>query len=240
VALNNDGDEVRLLGPDSAQIDSFVYTRALPDRSFSRTGEGAGEWTDAYPASPGQLNLPPTPTPTATPAATRTAMATTTPTATATSIPAGIVLNELLPDPEFVDWDGNGTAGFADEWIELYNGGSDAATMARRCGSVHGCERRKRHSRAHRENSLIRGGRASRELVRERPPSVRLFASRLSFIWFRRSCDMDLDGVVIVAGSGGPVVERRSSGTFTGRSGDVPLEAEELGDSPDAQAPARP
>jgi len=32
-----------------------------------------------------------------------------------------ITLNEALPDPERVDWDGDGEANFMDEWIELYS-----------------------------------------------------------------------------------------------------------------------
>jgi hypothetical protein len=32
-------------------------------------------------------------------------------------------LNEVLPVPDATDWDGDGTADEADEWIELYNGG---------------------------------------------------------------------------------------------------------------------
>jgi hypothetical protein len=31
-------------------------------------------------------------------------------------------LNEVLPAPDATDWDGDGTADEADEWIELYNG----------------------------------------------------------------------------------------------------------------------
>lgn len=35
--------------------------------------------------------------------------------------PETIVLNEVLPAPGDVDWDGDGTAGHQDEWLELYN-----------------------------------------------------------------------------------------------------------------------
>jgi hypothetical protein len=75
-----------------------------PDRSYSRTA--GGDWTDTYPPSPGSANLPPTPTPTATA------------TPTGTPFPGDITLNEILPDPEQVDWDRNGTADFSDEWYE--------------------------------------------------------------------------------------------------------------------------
>ncbi len=115
VALNNEGDTVRLLGPDGAEADSFAYHSARPDRSYSRTADGTGNWTETYPPSPGQGNRPAasTPTPTATP--------------TVTPFPAGVTLNELLADPAQVDWDGDGTADFNDEWIELHN--TTAATV---------------------------------------------------------------------------------------------------------------
>ncbi len=117
VALNNDADTVRLLGPDGAVIDSFVYIAPKPDRSFSRTIDGAGEWTDSYAASPGRPNIAPPPTPTATPSP------------TATPFPAGIALNEVLPEPRAIDWNGDGQVTQGDEWIEVYNPGSAAAAL---------------------------------------------------------------------------------------------------------------
>ncbi|MGQ9767879.1 MAG: lamin tail domain-containing protein, partial [Anaerolineae bacterium] len=117
VALNQDADAVNLIAPDGRVADSFSYSNPRRDASYSRTVDGVGEWTDAYPPSPGRPNLAPTPTPTATP------------TATPTQFPQGIYLNEVLPDPKAVDWDGNGTADFADEWIELYNAGPAAAAL---------------------------------------------------------------------------------------------------------------
>lgn len=117
LALNNDADTARLLGPDGVELDAFGYTHPRADRSYSRTADGDGPWTDVYPASPGGPNLPATPTPTPTA------------TATATAFPAGLALNEILPDPGFVDWDGSGKASFADEWIELYNAGPALAAL---------------------------------------------------------------------------------------------------------------
>ncbi len=35
--------------------------------------------------------------------------------------PETLVINEILPAPHDWDWDGNGTADYQDEWIELYN-----------------------------------------------------------------------------------------------------------------------
>lgn len=72
-----------------------------------------------------------TPTPTDTPTQTNTPTPTTSPTLTptATALPAGIRINEVLPAPSSVDWDGDGTADYRDEWIELYNAGSAAIDL---------------------------------------------------------------------------------------------------------------
>ncbi|HIC87978.1 MAG TPA: hypothetical protein EYP04_01025 [Anaerolineae bacterium] len=67
IALNNSGDEIRLLYPDGSLTDSHTFSDAAYDQSYSRTVDGGGEWTDAYPPSPGQPNRPATPTPTPTP-----------------------------------------------------------------------------------------------------------------------------------------------------------------------------
>ncbi len=70
IALNNSGDAVRLLAPDGHTVDSVTYP-AVPRTdatSWSRTADGTGTWTDAYPPSPGAPNRPPTPTPTPLPA----------------------------------------------------------------------------------------------------------------------------------------------------------------------------
>jgi hypothetical protein len=40
--------------------------------------------------------------------------------------PETIYLNELLPDPDDIDWDGDGTVDSTDEWIELFNPGEHA------------------------------------------------------------------------------------------------------------------
>ena len=148
LALNNDGDTVRLLAPDGAEVDSTTYRSAHADRSFSRSMDGGGSWTDAYPASPGQSNRPPTPTPT--PTLTLTRPPTATPTATNTRTPTrhqrqpqrarppqprrpsrkASVLNEFLPEPHAIDWNGDGQARFDDEWIELYNLGAAPASLS--------------------------------------------------------------------------------------------------------------
>jgi len=73
IALDNDGDWVRLLRPDGSAADEHRYTHSPGyDRSFSRTVDGGGEWTDDYPVTMGSSNhpapkpkpKPPTPTPT--------------------------------------------------------------------------------------------------------------------------------------------------------------------------------
>ncbi len=70
IALNNGGDEVRLLGPNGSVVDRVVYpaTERTDERSWSRTVDGSGRWTDTYPPSPGQPNQAATPTPTPLPA----------------------------------------------------------------------------------------------------------------------------------------------------------------------------
>ncbi len=151
VALDNsDGDTVRLIRPDNSEADTFYYTDTASDQVYSRTIDGNGTWTTAYPPSPGTVNQPssaPTPTPTspsmATPSPTETLTTTpsNTPTPTAepsqtstgslsasagsaatpTPHPAEVSLNEFMPDPAS-DWNGNGQTGDADdEYIELYN-----------------------------------------------------------------------------------------------------------------------
>ena len=74
LALNNGGDSIRLLSPDGSVADDTEYRDAAPDTSFSRDGDGSGPWTDTFPPSPGQQNLPaggtpgPGPVPTSGPA----------------------------------------------------------------------------------------------------------------------------------------------------------------------------
>jgi hypothetical protein len=67
VALNNDGDWVRLLHLDGSEADAFHYTYSPgDDRSWSRAVDGIGEWTRFFDVTPGEPNrpLPPEPTPT--------------------------------------------------------------------------------------------------------------------------------------------------------------------------------
>ena len=91
-----------------------------------------GDW----PTPPTPTYTPtatPTMTPTATPTITPTTMPTNTPTPTPTATPVltstSVRLNEILPVPAAMDWDGDGTASEQDEWIELYNGGTSAVDL---------------------------------------------------------------------------------------------------------------
>ena len=136
VALNNSGDDVRLLGPGGYVVETFAFGSTGYDISWSKTVDGGDQWTESYPPSPGASNQPgaggtatPTPTTTATATITATPTPTTTGGATPTPLPGGIGLNEYLPDPAS-DWDGNGVINAEDEYIELFNASSSAADLS--------------------------------------------------------------------------------------------------------------
>ncbi|MFZ2486612.1 MAG: lamin tail domain-containing protein, partial [Anaerolineae bacterium] len=119
LALNNGGDWVRLLRPDGVLVEAFEYTASRDDEAYSKTVDGGDAWTRTYPPSPGASNQSGgTPTPTATPTHTPAPVATT------------VRLNEVLPSPRDVDWDGNGVPSYLDEWIELVNVGDAAVSLA--------------------------------------------------------------------------------------------------------------
>ncbi len=65
IALNNDSDTVRLLRPNGALADQFVYNKSPGyDRSYSRVPDGSGNWTRECEVTPGEANrLLPAPTP---------------------------------------------------------------------------------------------------------------------------------------------------------------------------------
>jgi DNA/RNA endonuclease YhcR with UshA esterase domain len=120
VALNNDGDWVRLLRPDGAVVEQFEYSASRDDEAYSKTADGGSAWTRSYPPSPGMTNTSGgTPTPTATP----------TPPVTPTPLPTSVSLNEFMPDPAS-DWDGDGAASAEDEYIELYNAADVAVDLS--------------------------------------------------------------------------------------------------------------
>ena len=154
--LSNSGDAVRLLAPDNSVIDAMSYgtnndvfdppcSGSDPGQSLARIegvpdSDTALDWQVQTPPNPGAPAAPATPTPTPTPSATPTLGTPTTPTTTATATTTAtptllppqmlqITLNEVLPDPERVDWDGDGESSFMDEWIELYSAADLPATL---------------------------------------------------------------------------------------------------------------
>ena len=130
IALNNDGDWVRLLRPDSVAAEATEYTSSRNDQAFSKAIDGDGEWTPTYPPSPGASNQP-APTPTPAPAPTATPTPTTTPTLPPIVYPAGVSLNEFMPNPERIDWNGDGILGEEnDEYVELYNANGAAVDLS--------------------------------------------------------------------------------------------------------------
>jgi len=114
IALNNDGDEARLLNTAQQVMDAFSFPWTGEDRAWSRSEDGAGVWTNSYPPSPGKPNVGPTPTLTPLPS----------------PAPGQVSLNEILPAPQNYDWDGDGEASADDEWIELYNRTNQTFTLA--------------------------------------------------------------------------------------------------------------
>jgi hypothetical protein len=146
--LSNTGDSVKLIAPDGSIIDAMSYgsdkTVFDPACKDVKAGQSLGrldaadsdtseDWAAQEEPGPGEPSriVAPTPTRTATPTPTDTAT-TPTPTATAATPAPGtatplppqafaVTLNEILPDPATIDWDRDGEANFADEWIELHN-----------------------------------------------------------------------------------------------------------------------
>jgi uncharacterized protein YdeI (BOF family) len=106
VGLNNTGDSVRLLWPNSVEVERFDYVSALWGKAFSKEQNGGQRWTTAYPPSPGRANDP------------------------GFTGAEQVRLNEVLSSPKDIDWDGDTAAGYLDEWIELANVGRSAARLA--------------------------------------------------------------------------------------------------------------
>ncbi|MDQ4077454.1 MAG: lamin tail domain-containing protein, partial [Chloroflexota bacterium] len=148
IALNDDGDSVRLLAPGEIVWDEHDYSSATLDQAWSRDADGA--WHDDWAPSPGLANVSPPPyTPTVTttvspagtitatpsitpiPTLTLTFIATAIPTAIGTSTPilSNLQLNEFLPRPGN-DWNGDGTADVNDEYIELINKSGQSFDLA--------------------------------------------------------------------------------------------------------------
>ncbi len=132
--LGNGGDQLRLLAADGSVVDGLSWgddasqlAPPAPDvaagHSLERVPAGrdtdaAADWIDQSDPSPGgpAPDLRPTEVPTAAPPPT---------------LAPGLrlLVNEHLPAPRGVDWDGNGQADQADEWIELFNPGDAAVDI---------------------------------------------------------------------------------------------------------------
>jgi hypothetical protein len=126
--LGNGGDQLRLIDAEGRTVDALSYgddasqlDPALPDveagHSLERMPAGrdrdlADDWIDQPAPSPGgpAVEIRVTDPPTAAPPPT---------------VPPGavVVLNEYLPAPNAIDWDGDGQANQDDEWVELFNPG---------------------------------------------------------------------------------------------------------------------
>jgi hypothetical protein len=124
--LGNSGDQVRVLDAAGTVVDGMSYgdDSAVLDPSPPDVAEGhsleripagadtdtAADWADQPTPSPGRPAGPAGPTagPSAVPPPTAPPGAT-------------VVINEHLPAPRDVDWDGDGQPSANDEWVELFN-----------------------------------------------------------------------------------------------------------------------
>ncbi|UCC87962.1 MAG: lamin tail domain-containing protein [Anaerolineales bacterium] len=97
-------------------ISLVLYDRTLPVSSATFAAPPV-EWTVAIPGQPGHFYW-------ARAVQADGDVAQTAPLWTdGVPLPEAVVLNEILPAPIDVDWDGDGTADYRDEWLELYNAG---------------------------------------------------------------------------------------------------------------------
>jgi hypothetical protein len=130
---NNDGKDVyttnaTLSGPCNLVVEYYEDGgEALIKFWWNRVGD----WPTPTPSP----TMTPTPSPTMTPTPSPTVTPTPSPTMTPTPVPptptpTTLLLNEVLPAPGAVDWDGNGTADEQDEWIELYNSSTITVELA--------------------------------------------------------------------------------------------------------------
>lgn len=126
--LGNTGDQLQLLDAAGAVVDAMSYgdnaaflDPPAPDvaagHSLERVPAGAdtdsaADWQDQPAPSPGEAGglVRPTDPPTAAPPATL-------------APGVRVLVNEYLPSPRAVDWDGDGQATRDDEWVELFNAG---------------------------------------------------------------------------------------------------------------------
>jgi hypothetical protein len=105
------------LDPVSEPVTLTLYDRTLPVASAAFAAAPV-EWSLAIPGQPGHFYW-------ARAVQADGDVAQTAPLWTdGKPLPEAVVLNEILPTPNGVDWDGDGAADYQDEWIELYNAGS--------------------------------------------------------------------------------------------------------------------
>jgi hypothetical protein len=103
-------------GGSSQPLTLTLYDRALPVASAAFPGAPV-EWTVTVPGQPGHFYWARALQADGDIAQTSALWTSGTP------LPEGVMLNEILPAPRAVDWDGDGTADRQDEWIELFDPG---------------------------------------------------------------------------------------------------------------------
>jgi hypothetical protein len=110
------------LDPTGEPITLTLYDRTLPVASSTYAAPPA-EWSVSLPAQPGHFYWA------------RAVQADGDVTQTAplwiegTAPPEAVVINEVVPAPGAVDWNGDGTADYQDEWIELINLGDSSVGL---------------------------------------------------------------------------------------------------------------
>jgi DNA/RNA endonuclease YhcR with UshA esterase domain len=114
---------VNVVDPNGESVTLELFDRGLVVASVSLPAASTHTWTPTVPGVAGHFYFVK-----ATQADGDTAY--TSPLWVEGTAPADVVLlNEFLPAPRSVDWDGDGTADYNDEWIELYNAGQAAVGL---------------------------------------------------------------------------------------------------------------
>ncbi len=110
------------LDPVSEPITLTLYDRTLPVASSTYAAPSA-EWSVSVPGRPGHFYW-------ARAVQADGDVAQTAPLWTEGTVPTeAVVINEVVPAPNGVDWDGDGTADYQDEWIELLNLGDSSVGL---------------------------------------------------------------------------------------------------------------
>ena len=139
--LGNGGDRLRLIDAEGREVDAMSYgddagaldppvPTAPAGHSLEREPAGhdsdtAADWVAREVPTPGAAGTGAEAPPARTTAPT-VAPATASPGPTSPPVPEGTLwVNEILAAPAEIDWDGDGEANRADEWIELYNAGDE-------------------------------------------------------------------------------------------------------------------